>query len=316
MNPYTGQNIFTFFGVFLQRLFSGMHPLATDEIQLIVLSGIALSCALVGTFLMLRKMTMLANAMSHTVLLGIVIAYLLLPKLEMSTLMIAALITGLVTTCLTQFLTRLTRLQEDASIGLIFTLLFAIGLLLVTLYTRNLHIGTELIMGNADALQLKDIRIVWSSLGINLVLITLFYRGYQITTFDPNLARSLGFSPMLFHYLLMVQTSLTAISAFRSIGVFMVLAFLIAPTLIAHLFTQTLSKLLLIASLVSVGAVFIGVALSRHILTYYGIGVSTGGIVVSLLFVFYLAALTFRQFLLTISHNETSRNSRQHRLNR
>lgn len=296
MNPYTGSTFFSFFGILIRRLLTGMHTLATDEVQLLVLSGVAISCAFVGTFLMLRKMTMLANALSHTILLGIVLVYLLISSsLGVLTLMVASLVMGLITAFLTEALSKLTRLQEDASIGLVFTALFAVGIFLVTAYTRNLHIGSELIMGNVDALQPKDIRLVFATLGINLTLFTLFFRGYLLTTFDGGVAKSFGYSPSLFHYLLMVQTAMSAISAFRSIGVFMVLTFLVAPTMIARLFTTTLKGLLIGSSAVGVITSIVGVALSRHFLTLFGIGLSTGGIVVTLLFFVYMIALTFRK---------------------
>ncbi len=300
MSPYNGSNFFSFFWILLKRMVTWSYPLATDEVQLYVLSGIAISCAFVGTFLMLRKMTMLANALSHTILLGIVGAYLLFTtSLGLTTLMVSSLVMGVITTFLTQAISKLTRLQEDASIGLVFTLLFAIGLFLVTSYTRNLHIGTELLMGNVDALQPRDIRLVFTTLCLNLVLFTLFFRGYLLTTFDSGIAHSFGYSPTLFHYLLMIQAAMTAISAFRSIGVFMVLAFLVVPPMIARLFTKTLKSLLLGGCTAALGTVLLGVALSRHCLTFFGVGLSTGGIVVTLLFFIYLIAavwkLTFRK---------------------
>ncbi|MCH9609288.1 MAG: hypothetical protein S4CHLAM45_07590 [Chlamydiales bacterium] len=297
MSPYTGANLFTFFWVFFKRFITGtMTPLATDELQLFVLIGIALSCSLIGTFLMLRKMTMLANALSHTILLGIVITYLFFSAtMGMTSMLIASFITAIATTFLTQFLTKWTHLQEDASIGLIFTLLFALGLFLITLYTRNLHIGTELIMGNVDALQQGDLFLVWSTLLLNTTLFFLFFRGFLLTTFDPTLARSFGFSSTLFYYLLMVQTALTTITAFRSIGIFMVLAFLIVPPMTAHLFSKTLKGLLFTSCTISVLAVFIGVALSRHFYTLLGIGLSTGGVVVTLLFIQFFGVAIVRK---------------------
>jgi manganese/zinc/iron transport system permease protein len=86
---------------------------------------------------------------------------------------------------------------------------------LLTFFGRNVHIGTELVMGNVDALQRSDIRIVGAVLGINLALFTFLYYGFKITTFDPLLAKAFGFSPVFFNYLLMVQTSVTAIGHLR-----------------------------------------------------------------------------------------------------
>src|SRR5690242_11493237 len=170
MNPYWGKDFFGVIGLFFQRvasLFTG-GALAPDEIQICVLSLVAIASATIGTFLVMKKMAMLANSLSHTVLLGIVISYLclipFLPKealsghgISVEILICASLITGLITTCLTQLLTSFFRLQEDASNGLVFTTLFALGIVLITALTRNAHIGTEAIMGNVDALHLNDV---------------------------------------------------------------------------------------------------------------------------------------------------------------
>ena len=153
-NPYTDKSFFGFLYELFFRLLnfitgnrSDLH-LATDEIQILVLTGVALSASLVGTFLVLRKMTMLANSLSHTILVGIVIAFIwtygisskISPPAEsinIYVLMVASLIMGLVTTFLTELLTKGAKLQEDASTGIVFTSLFALGVILVTLLTRK-----------------------------------------------------------------------------------------------------------------------------------------------------------------------------------
>jgi manganese/zinc/iron transport system permease protein len=302
-NPYSDQDFWGFFTVFFSRLYAfflgrlSFNQLVSDEIQIAVLMCVAIVGALVGTFLVLRRMIMLANALSHTILLGIVIAYLLSETLTIPLLMLAALLTGIATTFLTSFLNKVIKLQEDASIGLIFSVLFALGITLLTLFSRNVHIGTELVMGNVDALQRGDIKIVASVLGINLLLFFILYYGYKITTFDPNLARAFGFSPLFFNYLLMVQTSSAAIGAFRAVGVLMVLAFFVLPTLTARRITHSLCRLILFSAAIGAVASILGVALSRHLLTFWGVGLSTGGIVVCLLGFFYVITLLLARFI-------------------
>lgn len=295
MNPYSGQDFFGFFYVLFMRLIGWIKgPLVSDEIQMLTLAGIAVSCALVGSFLILHRMTMLANALSHTILLGIVVCMLLFPSdglMSMPLLMAAAMITAFLTAFLTQSLQRLIRLQQDASIGLVFSSLFALGVLLISLYMRNVHVGIELIMGNADALVSWDAKLAIFVLICNVLMIVMLFRGYQITAFDPSMAKALGFSPVLLMYLLMSQTALTSISAFRCVGVFMVLAFLVAPSLIARFFIHRLVPLLIGSSIFSVLVVILGVGLSRHVLTLTATGVSTGGIIVTLFFVVFLVAV-------------------------
>lgn len=276
--------------------------LAPDEIQICTLALVAVASALVGTFLVMKKMTMLANSLSHTVLLGIVIAYLLLlpclPKQEMSghaisteLLIFASLITGLITTVLTQALTSFFRLREDASTGLVFTTLFALGIVLITALTRNAHIGTEAIMGNVDALHLDDLRLIfWIALS-NLFFIVLLYKEWKMTTFDAGFAKSIGFSSGMFNYFLMVLTSITVIGAFRAVGVLLVLAFLVAPVLTARLFCNRLQYVILLAIAIGVGCSLISVCLARHLLTLYHLPLSTSGLAITCLGLIYFLSL-------------------------
>jgi len=294
-NPYTDLSFGEFFWQLILRLSQflqgklAFHQMASDEIQIAVLCGIAASSALVGTFLVLRKMTMLANSISHTILAGIVVAYIIFPDshghggegvLNIQAMLAAALAMGVLTAFLTEFLTKVARLQEDASTGIVFTTLFSIGIILVTLLTRNAHIGTEAVMGNVDALHINDCKLVYAILLGNLFLCFLFFKEYKITAFDSGLARALGISPVFYNYLLMTQVSATSIGAFRAVGVLMVLAFLTGPVLTARLLTDRLGSMLGYAVGIGCLASVIGVALARHILTIYGAALSTAGLVV------------------------------------
>lgn len=311
-NPYSGLTFFEFLFELLMRcwgfLFGSLSisNMASDEIQIIVLLGISLSSALVGSFLVLRKMTMLANSLSHTILLGIVGVYLLTHYgvmesshehediIPINSLLIAALAMGLITTFLTEFLTKSARLQEDASTGIVFTSLFALGVILLTLFTRNVHIGTEVVMGNVDALHLDDCKLAFIILGINAGLIFLFFKEFSITTFDPGLSKALGISSTFFNYLLMIQVSATCIGAFRAVGVLMVLAFMTGPALIARMLTDNLKTLLFLAMGLGGAASIVGVALSRHFLSIYGLALSTAGIVVCTIIALFLLILLLR----------------------
>ncbi len=172
-------------------------------------------------------------------------------------------------------LTKTARLQEDASIGIVFTTLFALGITIVTVASRNAHIGVEVVMGNVDALQPQDCITALVILLGNIILIGLFYKEFVITTFDSGLARALGFSVGFFNYLLMVQVSGTVIGAFRAVGVLMVLAFITGPTLIARMLTDELRKVLLYSVMIGVLVSIIGVALSRHLVSVYELPLST-----------------------------------------
>ena len=310
-NPYFGKNIGEFILLFLERMFlliTGRLPiseLASDEVQVLVLALVAFASAIVGTFLVLKKLTMLANSLSHTILLGIVIAYLLLipfipyqeshaHSISIQVLLIASFATGLITTLLTQLLTHVLKLQEDASVGLVFTTLFALGIVLVTIFTRNTHLGVEAIMGNVDALHVHDLKLIFWIALVDLACIVIFFKEFKMTTFDPGFASASGFSSPFFNYLLMVLTSATVIGAFRAVGVLLVLAFLVGPVLTAQLLTHRLKKVLVLAIAFGLVAAFFSVALGRHLLSVYHLPVSTSGLVTTVLGGVYCLTLLYR----------------------
>jgi manganese/zinc/iron transport system permease protein len=315
-NPYSGTTFLQFLLLFCQRLWlllSGQlapAELAADEIQIFVLGSLALSTATLGCFLVLRRMTMLANALSHTILLGIAIVYFIMhlgaglagPKaathemISIEGMLFAALLMGLTTTFLTEVLNKHVGLQADASIGIVFTSLFALSVILVTLLTRNAHLGTEVVMGNVDALNYSDLKLVLAALAMNTLLFWLFFKEYTLTTFDPGLSKALGISAMAFNYLLMIQVSATTIAGFRAVGVLMVLAMITGPALTAQLLTRNLKQMIMLAAAVGALASLLGVALSRHLLTVSHLALSTSGIVVMVIGLLFAAALIFRIF--------------------
>jgi manganese/zinc/iron transport system permease protein len=292
MNPYWGQNFFEFFVILFKRLMGEMplSELASDEVQLVVLLLSSISCSIIGTLLTLKKMTMLANSISHTILLGIVSACLIYgtTTLSLPILLIAAVLTALVTTLLTELLTKVFSLQEDASIGLVFTSLFALSIILVTLYTRSAHLGLEAVFGNIDALHVDDIAPIGIAALLSVISLILFYRPFQMAAFDPSLAATSGLSPAKTNFYLMTLTAITGVAAFRAVGVILVLAFIATPPVIARLWTHRLPILFLLSIFISMGVSIAGVALSRHILTLYQIPISTSGLI-TILMAFVLA---------------------------
>lgn len=305
MNPYWNTNFFEFFVILFKRL-TGQLPLptfASDETQLLVLIAISISTGLLGTFLTLRKMTMLANSLSHTTLLGIVICFVLTLQttadldLNIPLLIAASIVSAFLTVLFTEGVRHFFKLQEDASIGLVFTTLFALGIVLVTLFTRSSHIGVEVITGNVDALGRSDISYAAIVAAINVLATLLSYRPWALSAFDPQLAASSGLPVIRYHYLQMALTALTLVVSIRAVGVLLVLAFLVGPTLIARHYTHRLSSLLLLTLAIGIGFSLFGVALSRHFLSVLHLPLSTGGLIVTLLSLGYFlsATLTFRR---------------------
>jgi manganese/zinc/iron transport system permease protein len=309
MSPYFGRDFFSFFPLFFSRLWQlitgslSISELAPDEIQVFVLSLVCISSALVGSLLVLKKMTMLANSLSHTILLGIVAAAILFSYkgdmvFDLKIMMVAALISGLLTIFLTEFLHKTLQLQEDASIALVFSTLFALGIVLVTLYTRNTHIGVEVIMGNADALHIRDLDLALWTAACNTVLVTLFYKEWKLMCFDPSLGKSMGFRPQLFQTGLMLLTSFTVISSFRAVGVLLFLAFMVGLPLSARMLTHSLKRLIFWAIGIGVICSLFSVAICRNLLTTLNMPLSTGGMTVSLIGIAFAVAVVVKYWFL------------------
>ncbi len=298
MNPYWGSDFFSFFQILFSRLFTGnFSSLATDEVQMGTLCSIAICCGLIGPFLVLKKMAMFANSLSHTILLGVVGAFLLLGGSNLfclSHLLVGALIASILTAVMTEGLVKWFRLTEDASVGLVFTFLFALGIVFVTLFVRDVHLGVESVMGNCDALSLKDFHMSLFLVLMNGAIVTLFFPKFHLSCFDGSLAKVLGLPSSVFHFLFLFLVSATCIGAFRAVGVLLVLAFLVGPYLTARLFCHRLKPLLFYSSLVGILASVCGVAFTRHVLSVYDLPLSTGGVVVCFIGLFYFLAVLSR----------------------
>jgi manganese/zinc/iron transport system permease protein len=309
LEGYWGVHFVEFFRLFFYRMalfLQGNVPLselAIDEIQVLTLLLIGVSSAVLGSFLLLRKMTMLANSISHTILLGLVGAILCirhfftqedqLPVLDFQILFLASLLASLLTVFLTDVLTRTFKVARDASIGIVFTFLFALGVVLVTLFTRNSHAGTEVIMGNIDMLTFEDLKLAFYVTVCNLSLILLFYKEYKAVAFDEQFARLSGISSSFFTYLLMLQTSATIVASLRVVGVVLILSQIVLPVLSARLWTKRLLHMILLSSLLASITGLLSVALARHCLSAYQLPLSTAGLsVLCNLIIWTLAALT------------------------
>jgi manganese/zinc/iron transport system permease protein len=246
------------------------------EIQLLA-ALVAAACALPGVFLVLRRTAMVSDAISHTILFGIVVGFFIVRDLESPLLMIGATLTGVLTVWLVELLTRTRRVKEDAAIGLVFPLLFSLAVILISRFAGNAHLDNdavllgELAFAPFDRLALlgADLpRGVWVVGGIllaNLAFIGLFYKELKLTTFDAGLAAALGFAPALLHYGLMTLVSLTAVGAFDAVGSILVIALMIGPPAAAYLLTDRLPVMLGLSVLIGVASAIAGYWLARAI---------------------------------------------------
>lgn len=233
---------------------------AAIEIQLIA-ALTAAACAIPGVFLVLRKMSMVSDSITHTILLGIVLAFFLTNDLSSPLLMIGAAVMGPVTVWLTELLTKTRLLSEDSATGMVFPLLFSIAVILITRYAGTAHLDTDsVLLGelafapfdrlviNGTDIGAKGVYISGTLLAINIVFTVIFFKELTLVSFDPILAAITGFSPAIIHYALMTIASLTAVGAFEAVGSVLVTAFMIAPAAAAYLLTKNLKKMLVLAA--------------------------------------------------------------------
>jgi len=249
---------------------------SAPQLEILAIAGVtAVGCALVGVFLMLRRLAMLSDAISHSILPGIVIAFFLVEDLSSPWLIPAAAATGLLTVVLVEALHRTGRLKEDAAIGLVFPALFSLGIVLITRYAGNVHLDTdavllgELAFAPFDRLVIagRDVgpRHLWlmgAITTLNLAVIVIFFKELKLATFDAGLAATLGFSPALIHYGLMTLVSVTAVGAFDAVGLVLVVALMIGPPAAAYLLTDRLSRLLILAAALGALAAGLGYGLA------------------------------------------------------
>lgn len=244
------------------------------EIQIIAVI-VAVGCALPGVFLVLRQMSMMSDSITHTILLGIVLAFFVTGDLSSPALIIGAALMGVITVWLTETAFRTRLLSKDSAIGIVFPLLFSIAIILITRYAGSSHLDAdavllgELAFAPFDRLTIFGIDIgakaIFTSgilLIINVAAIVLFFKELKVVTFDPVLAAVIGISPIAIHYGLMTLVSLTAVGSFESVGSVLVVAFMIVPPSAAYLLTDDLRKMLVISGLIGAASGILGYQLA------------------------------------------------------
>lgn len=215
---------------------------------------VATACGLVGTYLILRRMALVGDAISHSVLPGLAIGFLLANSRSSGVMFAGALVSGIVTTLLIELIHKKSRVKQDAAIGITFSSLFAIGVILISLFAGKVDLDQECVLygeigtvsfgvpvtiGNLVLGPPAVVRMALVTL-VTVALIFLFYKELLVSSFDPGLAFSLGINATLIHYSLMCMLSVVVVSAFESVGAILVVAMLILPGATASLLSQRL----------------------------------------------------------------------------
>lgn len=253
----------------------GSYPVRSDDLWTVAIAACCcLACGLLGCFLMLRRMSLLGDAISHAILPGLAAAFFLTGSREPFAMLAGAMVVGVLTAVISTGLNRWGRVPEDASMGVVFTTLFACGVILITLVARDVDLDPGCVLyGLIEFAPFDTVRVigfelprsfVWlfTVLVINVTLITIFFKELKIVCFDPYLATTMGISATAVHYGLMTAVAATSVASFEAVGSILVVAMLVAPGATAHLLTDKLSRLLWWSAAIAVLSAVLGYALA------------------------------------------------------
>lgn len=237
------------------------EPFAYPFMQDALFTAVVVStvCAILSCYLVLKGWSLMGDAISHAVLPGIVIAYVVgLP------LLIGAFVSGLCCALLTGFIKEHSRIKEDSVMGIVFAGMFALGLLMYTKIETDQHLN-HIILGDLMGLRPQD---QYQAIGIAILVIGVFifkWRDFLLCCFDSSHARVAGLPVSFYHYSLLCLLALTIVAALQSIGVVMVIAMLITPGITAFILTKRFSYMLIIAVVVSIIACVLGTLISYYL---------------------------------------------------
>ena len=269
---------------------------------LIVLILTSISCSLLGVFLILRKLSMLTDAISHTVLLGIVIAFFIVKNLDSPVLIIGASLMGVITVFLIESIGKKGISKYDDAIGMIFPILFSIAVILISKFFRNVHLDTEIvILGEVLFSSLVKTNVFGYEISRSIlngvillfsiiVFIVINYQKLKISTFDSEFADLIGIPTGVIFYSLMALTSVSAVVSFNSVGAILVISFFIAPSATALLFSKSLISTFIYSVAFSVMNSVIGFLLAIKF------NVSIAGFVATVNMISYLVILLITKY--------------------
>lgn len=236
-----------------------MSYFAISYESLFVLVATAMACAILSPFLVLRKLSMVSDAISHSVLLGIVIAFFIVKDVGSPFLIAGAALFGVITVFVVEFLSGTGLVKNDDAVGIVFPMFFALAVVLITKFARNVHLDTDVVlMGEVIIAPLNRIEFMGIDLPkafvqmgillvVNLLFVIIFFKELKITTFDRGFAKLAGFSSVALFYVLMTLSSFTAVTAFDAVGAILVVSFLITPGAAAYLISKDLKVMIAIS---------------------------------------------------------------------
>jgi ABC-type Mn2+/Zn2+ transport system permease subunit len=259
-----------------------IEPFTFEFMQRGLATGVlvGIGCAVLGAFVVLRGMAFVGDALAHTVLPGVVIAFLLGVNL-----FVGALVAGVLTAIGIGWFSKEGQIAEDTAIGVMFSGLFALGIALLS-RVQSYRDLTHILFGNILGVSLPDLGITLAVVVLVLLVVWAFFKELVATSFDPGHATVIGLSPGLVRYGLLIMLALVVVSGIQTVGVVMVAALLVTPAATASLLTRKLPQMMGLAALLSVVAALVGLYAS-----YYANVASGAAIVLTLTAFFVLAFL-------------------------
>lgn len=244
-----------------------------------ILVGIA--SGVIGSFIILRGMSLMGDAISHAVLPGVAISYMF-----GFSYIFGATIFGMLTAGIIGFVTQRSRLKNDTAIGIVFSSFFALGIILIS-FAQSATDLYHILFGNVLAVRESDLLLTAVISGIVLLFVFLFYKELKITSFDPMMAKAYGLNTGLIHYLLMFFLTLVAVVSLQTVGTILVIAMLITPAATAYLLTDQLAKMIALSAMIGVMSAVVGVFFS------YSYNWPSGATIVLACAVFFVLAFLF-----------------------
>ena len=264
----------------MQRLLEPFQfPFMVDAMVVGVAVGAV--CSVLSCYLVLKGWSLMGDAISHAVLPGIVIAYAVGAPLA-----VGAFVSGLLCAVLTGFIKANSRVKEDTVMGVVFTGLFAFGLVIFTKVKSDLHLD-HILFGNILGLEPGDLRDTLIVAGLTLAVVLALRRDLLLYCFDPGHARTIGLRTVFLYYLLLSLLAVTIVVSLKAVGIILVIAMLVTPGCIGYLLTDRFHRMLAIAAASATGSSFLGVYVS------FFLDASTGACIVLLQAGIFLVALVF-----------------------
>jgi ABC-type Mn2+/Zn2+ transport system permease subunit/Mn-dependent DtxR family transcriptional regulator len=238
------------------RFFTFRDPALRYALIGSVLLGI--NCGLLGGFLVVRKMALVGDALSHAVLPGVTMGFLWNMDKDPVAIFIGATVAGLIGAVAVNLIKHTTKLKEDAALGLVLAAFFAVGLVILTMIqqldTANKSGLDKYLFGQAAAISGRDVKLMSVVTGLSLLAILVFYKEFLVTSFDAGFARATGFPVQVFHYALMLLLAFSVVISLQAVGVVLVSAMLITPAAAAYMLTDRMHRLLMLAAVFGVFA--------------------------------------------------------------